>query len=46
MALPMLLPGVNVKTGADDFFLIEREQLANLDGKIRLLLGKVYGRRS
>ena len=28
MTLPMLLPGVNVKTGPDDFFPIEREQLA------------------
>jgi branched-chain amino acid transport system substrate-binding protein len=28
ITLPMLLPGVNVKTGPDDFFPIEREQLA------------------
>jgi branched-chain amino acid transport system substrate-binding protein len=27
MTLPMLLPGVNVKTGPDDFYPIEREQL-------------------
>ena len=44
MALPMLLPGVNVKTGPDDFYPIEREQLAKFDGKTWQLFGKVYGR--
>ena len=44
MTLPMLLPGVNVKTGPDDFFPIEREQLARFDGKTWVLFGKVYGR--
>ena len=44
IALPMLLPGVNVKTGADDFYPIEREQLAKFDGKTWQLFGKVYGR--
>jgi branched-chain amino acid transport system substrate-binding protein len=44
MQLPMLLPGVNVKTGADDFYPIEREQLAKFDGKTWQLFGKVYGR--
>jgi branched-chain amino acid transport system substrate-binding protein len=42
--LPMLLPGVNVKTGPDDFYPIEREQLARFDGKAWVLFGKVYGR--
>ena len=42
--LPMLLPGVNVKTTADDFYPIEREQLAKFDGKTWVLFGKVYGR--
>ena len=42
--LPMLLPGVNVKTSADDFYPIEREQLARFDGKTWVLFGKVYGR--
>lgn len=42
--LPMLLPGVNVKTAADDFYPIEREQLARFDGKAWVLFGKVYGR--
>jgi len=44
ITLPMLLPGVNVKTSADDFFPIEREQLARFDGKTWVLFGKVYGR--
>jgi ABC-type branched-subunit amino acid transport system substrate-binding protein len=44
MTLPMLLPGVNVKTSADDFYPIEREQLARFDGKTWVLFGKVYGR--
>jgi branched-chain amino acid transport system substrate-binding protein len=44
MNLPMLLPGVNVKTGPDDFYPIEREQLAKFDGKTWVLFGKVYVR--
>ena len=44
MSLPMLLPGINVKTGPDDFYPIEREQLARFDGKTWQLFGKVYGR--
>jgi branched-chain amino acid transport system substrate-binding protein len=44
VTLPMLLPGVNVKTSADDFYPIEREQLARFDGKTWVLFGKVYGR--
>jgi ABC-type branched-subunit amino acid transport system substrate-binding protein len=44
LTLPMLLPGVNIKTSADDFFPIEREQLARWDGKTWVLFGKVIGR--
>ena len=44
ITLPMLLPGVNIKTGPDDFYPIEREQLARFDGKTWVLFGKVYGR--
>jgi len=44
LTLPMLLPGVNIKTGPDDFFPIEREQLMKFDGKTWQLFGKVYGR--
>ncbi len=44
MTLPMLLPGVNVKTGPDDFFPIERMQLQRFTGKTWEMFGKVYGR--
>ena len=44
MNLPMLLPGVNVKTGPDDFYPIERGQLARWDGKTWVLQGKIFGR--
>ena len=44
LTLPMLLPGVNVKTGPDDFYPIEREQMQRFDGKTWVLFGKVYGR--
>jgi hypothetical protein len=44
MELPMLLPGINVKTGPDDFFPIEREQLIRFNGKSWDRFGKVYGR--
>ncbi|MFN7643111.1 MAG: ABC transporter substrate-binding protein [Burkholderiales bacterium] len=44
LTLPMLLPGINIKTGPDDFFPIEREQLARWDGKTWVLFGKVIGR--
>jgi branched-chain amino acid transport system substrate-binding protein len=44
LTLPMLLPGVNIKTGPDDFYPIEREQLMKFNGKGWELFGKVYGR--
>ncbi len=44
LTLPMLLPGVNVKTSADDFYPVEREQMQRFDGKTWQLFGKVYGR--
>jgi branched-chain amino acid transport system substrate-binding protein len=44
LELPMLLPGVNIKTGPDDFYPIEREQLMKFNGKSWELFGKVYGR--
>ncbi|MEO7851278.1 MAG: ABC transporter substrate-binding protein [Rubrivivax sp.] len=44
MTLPMLLPGVNIKTGPDDFYPIEREQLQRFNGKGWELFGKVFGR--
>jgi ABC-type branched-subunit amino acid transport system substrate-binding protein len=42
MMLPTALPGINVKTGPNDFYPIEREQLARFDGKNWKLFGKVY----
>ena len=44
MTLPMLLPGVNIKTSADDFYPIEREQLIKFNGKSWERFGKIYGR--
>jgi branched-chain amino acid transport system substrate-binding protein len=44
LTLPMLIPGVNVKTGPDDFYPIEREQMMKFNGKSWDLFGKVYGR--
>ena len=41
MTLPMLLPGVTVSTGPDQFFPIRDMQLARFDGKIWKLFGKV-----
>jgi branched-chain amino acid transport system substrate-binding protein len=42
--LPMLLPGINVKTGPDDYFPIERMQMMRFNGTRWELFGKVYGR--
>ena len=42
--LQMMLPGVNVKTSADDFYPIERQQMAQWNGKSWVLDGKTYGR--
>ncbi|HYF59093.1 MAG TPA: ABC transporter substrate-binding protein, partial [Burkholderiaceae bacterium] len=44
MNLPMLLPGVNIKTAPDDFFPIERMQLGRWDGKTWVMFGKAMGR--
>ena len=44
LTLPMLLPGVNVKTAPDDYFPFERARLARWDGRTWVLFGKVYGR--
>lgn len=44
LPLPMLLPGVNVKTGADDYFPVERIKMMRFNGTHWQLFGKVYGR--
>ncbi|MEK9721023.1 MAG: ABC transporter substrate-binding protein [Quisquiliibacterium sp.] len=42
--LPMLLPGIDVKTSATDFYPVEKEQLIKFDGTKFIRFGKVYGR--
>ncbi|MDT7835375.1 ABC transporter substrate-binding protein [Aquabacterium sp. OR-4] len=42
--VPMLLPGVEIKTGPDDFYPVEKEQLSKFDGKTWVRFGKVYGK--
>ncbi|MEP7282273.1 MAG: ABC transporter substrate-binding protein [Rubrivivax sp.] len=44
LTLPMLLPGVTIKTAADDFYPIEKEQLMKFNGTSWELYGKIYGR--
>jgi len=43
LQLPLLLHGINVQTGPDDFYPIERLQLAKFNGKEWVLYGKIYG---
>ena len=43
MTLPMLYPGVNVKTGPNDFFPNERMQLIKFNGTGYDLIGSVMG---
>lgn len=42
--VPMLLPGVEIKTGTDDYYPVEKEQLSKFDGKTWVRFGKVYGK--
>ncbi len=39
---PIALPGVRFKTGPNDFYPIEDQQLSRFDGKTWVLFGKVY----
>jgi len=41
LRLPMLLPGVEVNTAADDYYPIEQMQLARFDGKRWVLFGEI-----
>jgi ABC-type branched-subunit amino acid transport system substrate-binding protein len=43
IALPMLLPGIRVKTSATDYFPIEAQQLQRFNGKSWELFGDVIG---
>ena len=42
---PISLPGVRFKTGPDDFYPYESQQLSKFDGKTWVLFGKVYQAR-
>jgi branched-chain amino acid transport system substrate-binding protein len=42
LSLPMLLPGIKLNTGPDDFYPIEQEQLAKFDGERWALFGELY----
>jgi len=42
--VPTLIPGIDITTGDDDFFPIERMQPARFDGKRWVRFGKVLGR--
>ena len=42
VALPLLLPGIKVNTGAEDFYPIEQEQLAKFDGERWALFGEIF----
>ena len=43
LTLPMLIDGVSIKTGANDFYPIERQELRRFNGTTWLSIGKVYG---
>ncbi len=45
LELPMLLPGIKVNTGPDDYYPIEQEQLAKFNGKSWELFGEILGNR-
>jgi branched-chain amino acid transport system substrate-binding protein len=42
LALPLLLPGIKINTGPNDFYPIEQEQLAKFDGERWVLFGEIY----
>ncbi len=41
LTLPMLLPGIKINTGPNDFFPIEQERLARFDGERWVLFGEL-----
>ena len=44
MSLPMLYPGIEIKTGPDDFYPVEKMQPQQFDGTRYVPLGPVLGR--
>ena len=43
MTVPMLLPGIKIKTSATDFYPIEQMRLARFEGKQWVLFGEIIG---
>lgn len=43
LTLPMLIEGIKIKTGPDDFYPVEREELRRFNGTSWESIGKVYG---
>ncbi len=43
MTVPMLLPGIRIHTGANDFYPIKQMRLARFEGKQWVLFGNVIG---
>jgi hypothetical protein len=43
MTLPMLLPGIEVRTSPTNFSVISQVQLMQFDGEKWVLSGKTYG---
>ena len=41
--IPMLLPGMTITTGPDDYYPIEQLQLMRFNGKIWELMGEMIG---
>jgi branched-chain amino acid transport system substrate-binding protein len=44
LEVPMLLPGIKISTGPNDYFPIESVQLARFDGKQFQLFGEIIGK--
>jgi branched-chain amino acid transport system substrate-binding protein len=42
LALPLLLPGIKINTGPNDYYPIEQEQLAKFDGERWVLFGEIF----
>ncbi len=42
LSLPMLLPGIRINTGPNDFFPVEQTQLGRFDGEHWVLFGELF----
>jgi branched-chain amino acid transport system substrate-binding protein len=43
MTVPMLLPGIRIRTGPKDFYPVKQMRLARFEGKQWVLFGDVIG---